>query len=581
MVDDQYPDYRRYRFGSAVFDEASRVLQVDGTTVKTTAQQFNILQVLLRHCDQLVDRDRLRRMVWKRPEVSDDAINTAISRVNDCLGPANAGRIVTLSGLGYRLTGPVAWEIIGIRVDSNPVMRVKHPPTVDDTPVGSLLKFISDNLINPANPAMTGRTRSEVVALVRDAAAQIDATIDAGRPEIRAVLHREMQGLFSQLGEFEQAITHGRDALEAATRRDAPDPAQIGDIQLTLARDLIQQSRLEEALALIEATERLIAPTAMRHAALQVRILLRRGQHAIGALAVREAVGFLDQAAALETTLAARDPDLTEQIAFELAQACWLADDYAHAEPVARRLMNGQIERYGSDSAWAAYSAVLLANILAFADRCDEAIALLEPAIETLSETLGPDDRKTVTGRGVLANIAFKEGQYAKAAEMWRALKEHFTRITGARSINALVNDQNIALALKRCRKKTEAEQILRETLGPAREVFGEDGPSPQLLKYELADILLDDRKTDEAVPLLAGLDPARLKEAKIQDDWPAVLIYQEGRIAWHRGDRPRALHLLEQAADMLAQCKNRGPISEADIRDVIARIRQETDSEV
>lgn len=571
----QYHDFRRYRFGTAAFDEARSELYVDGKPAKIDPNPAVLLRVLLRRHDQFVSRDQLRQAVWNRPNVTDNAINMTVSRLYDSLGPDNAPRIVVRPKRGYCLTGPVDWEIVGIRVDSKAVMRVEHPATVDDTPVRSLLKFITDSLIDPANPAVTGRTNAEVVRLARAAAAQIDATVDADRPDIRTVLHREMQGLFSQLAEFDQAIAHGRAALQAATMRHPPDPQQVADIQLALARDLIQLSRLDEAGALIAASDRLISTAGLRRSALQVRLLLERGRHAIGALTVREAVGHLDQAAALEQTLPDRNPDLGEHVAFELAQACWLAADYAHAEPVARRLMIDQTDRFGAASARAAYSAVLLANILAYADRCDEAAALLDPAIETLTDALGADDRRTVMGRNVLANIAFKQRQYGKAAAVWRGLKEHFTRFTGAESLGALVNDNNIALALQRGGEKAEAERIIRETLAVSRVVFGEEAPLAQLLKYELGDLLLDAGKADEAAPLLAGLDPGRLKEAKIQDDWPGVLRYQDGRIAALRGDLPRALTLLEQAADMLADAKDGGPIEEADVRARIRQLRQ------
>lgn len=571
-----YQDLRRYRFGTAVFDEALKELHVDGKPVKIGATPARLLRVLLRHHGQFVDRDQLRLAVWERPHVSDDSINKTVSRVNDCLGPANDTCIVTRPKIGYCLTAPVVWEIIGVSAGSNAVLRVEPATGVDDPRVRSLLRFIINNLIAPADPAVTGRTNAEIAALVRAAAAQIDASIEADQPDIRAVLHQQMQQLFSQLSDFEQAITHGRAALQAATMRQPPDPAQIGDIQLTLARDLVQLSNIAEAQALIDATDRLIRTTALHHGAPRVRLLLRRGQHAIGVLATGEAVEYLTQAAALAAALPERDPDLTEQVAFDLAQSFWLAGDYDSAEPVARALRAGQIERFGAESARAAYSAVLLANILAYADRCAEATALLEPAIDTLCETLGPDDRKTVTGRNVLANIAFKDRQYGKAVEVWRAVKQHFTRITGAKSFNALINDNNIAIALQRDGKKAEAERIIRETLAVSRDVFGEERALTQLLKYELGDLLLDAGQTDEATLLLAGLDPVRLKEAKIQDDWPAVLLYQDGRIAWQRGDRPRALDLLTQAADMLARCQDPGPISEAEIRALIARISGE-----
>lgn len=573
---DAFPEVRRYRFGTAAFDEKLGELHVDGQPVKISAKPARLLRMLLRHYDQLVTRDQLRLAVWHSLHVTDDAINATVSRVNDCLGPANADRIVVQTGVGYRLKGPVAWEIVGLSVEGSTELRIEHAPRSGDPRVRSLLRFIVNNLIAPADPAVTGRTNAEIVRMVRAAASQIDASIDEDLPDIRAALHRQMQWLFSQLSEFDNAIVHGRAALRSATMCRPNDPAQIADIQLTLARDLIQRSENAEARALIEATDRLIAATPLHHGATRVRLLLRRGQYAIGSLATAEAVDCLAQAATLEATLPERDPELGEEVAFDLAQALWLANDYARAEPIVRALLAAQVERFGTESARAAYSVVLLANILAYADRCAEAIAMLEPAIATLDDALGPDARRTVTARNVLANIAFKQQDYGKAAEVWRALKDQFSRITGPGSLNALANDNNIAIALQRNGQAAEAEIIIRETLAASRRVFGDDLPLTQLLKYELGDLLLDAGRTDEAEALLSGLDPARLKDAKIQDDWPAVLVYQQGRLAWQRGDRDRALALLERSADLMAGCRDPGPIGEADVRGLIARLRQE-----
>jgi DNA-binding winged helix-turn-helix (wHTH) protein len=577
MVDGQYPDIRRYRFGTVAFDEARFELHVDGAPVKIPPKPARLLQILLRHHDQLVTREQLRQVIWDGADITYDALNMAKSRLDDCLGPDNAARIVTRPRLGYCLTGPVESEMLGIHVGGRPVL---HDLPSDNLRVRPLLNFITDALIDPANPAVTGRSEAAVKVRIRGAAARIDAVIPEGDAYSRQVLHRQMQGLFSQLAEFDHAIRHGRAALLAAASRGPTDPQDLVDIQLTLASDLIQQSKLGEADDLIAASDRLIEGAALRRGPQQVRLLLLRGRLAIGGLDVREAVGHLDQAAILAHSLAGHDPDLEEQVVFELAHACWLADDYGRAEPVVRSLMAGQAARFGAESARAAYSAVLLANILAYADRCDEATALLEPAVDTLADTLGPDDRRTVMGRNAQANIAFKQRHYAKAAAAWRQLKAHFTRLTGPASLNALVNDNNIAIALHRDGRKAEAGQIIGETLAAARGVFGEEAPLTQLLKYELGDLLLDAGKVAEAAPLLADLDPARLKEAKIQDDWPGVLLYQQGRIAHQRGDRRRALALLGQAAAMLADSREGGPIGEADVRALIRQIEQEDEQE-
>ncbi|WP_280437335.1 response regulator transcription factor [Nocardia carnea] len=83
-------------------DLRSRRVHVDGRTVDLTAREFGLLEVFLRHPDQVLSREQILGQVWGYD--FDPASNVVDVYVRAVRGKIGAQRLQTVRGMGYRLS---------------------------------------------------------------------------------------------------------------------------------------------------------------------------------------------------------------------------------------------------------------------------------------------------------------------------------------------------------------------------------------------------------------------------------------------------------------------------------------------
>ena len=89
-------------FGDIYMDLAQNEVRVGGEILELTALEFHILSYFLAHSQLLISRYELASQIWGDDEVSDKAINIAISRLKRKLG--NSGEhLKAIRGEGYKL----------------------------------------------------------------------------------------------------------------------------------------------------------------------------------------------------------------------------------------------------------------------------------------------------------------------------------------------------------------------------------------------------------------------------------------------------------------------------------------------
>lgn len=83
-------------------DLRSRRAHVEGKTVDLTAREFALLEVFLRHPDQVLSREQILGYVWGYD--FDPASNVVDVYVRSLRGKIGAERLQTVRGMGYRLS---------------------------------------------------------------------------------------------------------------------------------------------------------------------------------------------------------------------------------------------------------------------------------------------------------------------------------------------------------------------------------------------------------------------------------------------------------------------------------------------
>ena len=94
------------RFGRIEVDLAAREVRIEGQVIRTTAREFDLLQVLVEHPRQVFSREHLFELIWG--DFGDRrAVPVYIRRLREKLeaDPARPQLITTVWGVGYRFDG--------------------------------------------------------------------------------------------------------------------------------------------------------------------------------------------------------------------------------------------------------------------------------------------------------------------------------------------------------------------------------------------------------------------------------------------------------------------------------------------
>jgi DNA-binding response OmpR family regulator len=99
---------RRLRVGDLVIDAAARTVVRSGRPVELTRREFDLLEYLARHRDQVLDRSRILGDVWGYDFLGgSNVIDVYVRYVRRKLcGGGEADLIETVRGIGYRLRSP-------------------------------------------------------------------------------------------------------------------------------------------------------------------------------------------------------------------------------------------------------------------------------------------------------------------------------------------------------------------------------------------------------------------------------------------------------------------------------------------
>jgi DNA-binding winged helix-turn-helix (wHTH) protein/tetratricopeptide (TPR) repeat protein len=121
---------RRWVFGSAVLDERSLELQVNGRPAELERKPLEVLLYLLRHAGEVVTQDDLAENLWPGRVLTDTVMTRCISVLRQVLEDDEHGLIRTVHGYGYRLVAQVKVEASAVTPAPTLAFRAGDtPPT--------------------------------------------------------------------------------------------------------------------------------------------------------------------------------------------------------------------------------------------------------------------------------------------------------------------------------------------------------------------------------------------------------------------------------------------------------------------
>ncbi len=137
----------RYRFDGIVVDAVAHTLSRDGQYLSVEPKAFAVLLVLLRHADELVERDRLLDAVWGHRHVTPGVLTRATAQLRAALNdhPHAPRYIQTQHALGYRFIGKLEPP------PAPPEPELVEPTRVAPAPIPAEAPPVEERL--PADPA--------------------------------------------------------------------------------------------------------------------------------------------------------------------------------------------------------------------------------------------------------------------------------------------------------------------------------------------------------------------------------------------------------------------------------------------
>ena len=103
MRNERTADPTTLRAGGLSLDLRTRRVSVDDLTVDLTAREFALLELLIRHEGQVLSRQQMLSHVWGYDyDPGSNVVDVFVRALRRKVGPE---RIVTVRGMGYRLTG--------------------------------------------------------------------------------------------------------------------------------------------------------------------------------------------------------------------------------------------------------------------------------------------------------------------------------------------------------------------------------------------------------------------------------------------------------------------------------------------
>ncbi|RMF77011.1 MAG: serine/threonine protein kinase [Planctomycetota bacterium] len=330
-----------------------------------------------------------------------------------------------------------------------------------------------------ADPLHAGREARVVDAI--DLAAENAREQFGDDPEVRGALLSTIGTTYLNLGLYEQAETHLRDALAARIEALGEEAPETLVTMSNLASLLQSRNKLDEA-------ERL-----------KRRVLELR----------RKTYGD--------------DHERTRRSMSSLASLLHDQGKLDEAEALSREVLAQMRRTLGVDNAVTLGTMNNLALLLKDRGKLDEAEPLMKETVEALRRNFGERHPYTLTAMGNWALVVKDLGRIDEAIAVQRELLEIRREVLGPEHPDTVNTMHNLAVALCDRGDFAEAEPIDREVLRLRTRDLGENHPRTLMTLNNLGEILLETGRIEEAEQLFRKSANAAAAQASDAGDWRAA----------------------------------------------------------
>jgi serine/threonine protein kinase len=145
----------------------------------------------------------------------------------------------------------------------------------------------------------------------------------------------------------------------------------------------------------------------------------------------------------------------------------------------------------------------IVGNVYRSLDQRAKARAHLERALELRERANGPEAPETLYALNGLAALEGEDGNFEKAAKLFRRSLEISTRVLGPEHLRTQTARNNLAQTLRLLGRSAEAEPLLRESLEIRRRTAGAEDSFALAVLHNLATVLAEQGELEESADLL------------------------------------------------------------------------------
>lgn len=420
----------------------------------------------------------------------------------------------------------------------------------------TVVKFLSNDLMRAVNP---GGTAFEKEPTIRDLLEQASAHVNERFPGDAAALgslHAALGASWRSLGDRERSEVHLREAVRNYTQTFGETAEQTLRAKYDLIRTLAYLQKFAEAEPMLaqtdqEAGQALKADNVLAFDSALDHVIVNVQQQN-----VEQSMVALKRADHLQRILYPSDVQLAATLRINLSDMLLREGKPDDAEAMLRdTLADPHFDAKYIGETYLSALRLNLARTLRNKGRYDEALPLAEAAAAATEKLMGPNEYQTLVQLSTVANIHDRAGDCKKGLEIMRRVATGMAENFGRDKQATIVETGNLAGMEFDCGDRDKALGLIRQAVAILRlQNGGDQNVHSQVFRYELADMLAQMRRYDEAWQELDGLKPDLLTAGDSTPGWQQRLDAIRGEILIARGEFEAGRRLLAPALETLVK---------------------------
>lgn len=414
-------------------------------------------------------------------------------------------------------------------------------------------RFLSEDLLGATDPSGPGGAHNPSM---RDVLAATKARLDsrfADDPETKASIDLALGKAYFGMTDYPEAERFQRAAVDGFTRTRGPSDALTLEAEYSLISVLVQTNRLDEAAALLDATDRLAGARLKDDSPLAFKAHWTRA----GLFKLRMAPDkALAEYRAADRVRAVIDPG-NDSMMLRLRDA--LSWCYA------RLNRNDEAAGVLKDMITPAYTPERVGPIFWVQSRVDYATALkaqgktvdaeqiLSEALEEVRVALGPTHFFVAVVQNELGDLYSREGRWQRAVDSLREAYSVLRLRSGDHGQATLIVAANLGILEYRSGQTQQAIDTLTVTHDDLVAQLGLTSPQAESTAFYLSRALSSTGRYREASVLVNPLIAADLEAAEPRGDWTQRLDALRGEILLGQGRKNEGLAKLAAAVDAMS----------------------------